>query len=285
MLAMRNHDYSDSGWKVLFYMKNSQVIPKLMDVWSSFHGKTTSQPCDALGVFANIMRMSSAQISSMSVEDQMQAILRAAIDQEGKLPAGIFFCPTPQMPFTGELYDCDRWIPRFPEEGGDLDYRAGFIKPCSAGFCLALDQYSEGRTGCFGLKVPRPELATFHVLFNSKLLEVSLCIHEELPQLPEDATHLLLIFAMPQSETAFEGVGACLIPLGTLLSVFGWLHDTLWYCSFRFRQIDEETAYGLDGAQIEAATLPQQELEYRIVLIRSSKCTKCCDIEDMLTIA
>ena len=289
VLAWRNQDYGEAGWRVLFYVKNSLVVPKLKKVWSSFHGKTTSQPRDALSVFANIMRLSAAQISSMPVEDQMRAILRAAIDQEGKLPAGIFFCPALRMPSTGRLYDFDRWIPRFPGEGGDLDYGAGFAKPVPTGFYLPIDQYYKGRKGCFGLKVSRPELTTFHVPFNCKLLEVSLCVHEQLPQLPEDITHLFLALAMPQSETVFEGVGACLIPLGDnplcLIPSIGarWFLDTVWYCSFRFRQIQDETAYGLDAAQIEAATLPQ-EPECRDVVIRSGKYSKWCEIEDLLTI-
>ena len=290
VLAWRNHDYREAGGRILFYVKNSSVILKLKEVWSSFHGKTASRPRDALAVFASIMRLSVAQISSMPFEDQMRAILRAAIDQEGKLPAGIFFCPAPRMSSTGRLYDFDRWIPRFPGEGGDLDYGAGFATAIPTGFYLPIGQYSEGRRGCFGLKVPRPELTTFHVPFNCKLLEVSLCTHEQLPQRPEDVTHLFLALAMPQSETAFEGVGACLIPLdrnpACLVPSIGtrWFFDTVWYCSLCFRQIDDQTAYGLDAAQIEAATLPQ-ELESRNVIIRSSKCTKWCEIDDLLTIA
>ena len=288
MLAWRNQNYVEAGWRILFYVKNTLVIPKLKTVWSSFHGKTTSQPQDALGVLANIMRLSAAQISSMPVEDQMRAILRAAIDQEGRLPAGIFFCPTPRMPSTGRLYDSDRWIPRFPGEGGDLDYGAGFAKAIPTGFYLPIDQFSKGRRGCFGLKVPKPELTTFHVPFNCKLLEVSLCIHEQLVQFPEDVTHLFLALAMPQSETAFEGVGACLIPLSNnpvcLVPSIGarWFFDTVWYCSLRFRQIDDDTAYALAPEQMEAATLPQ-ELESRDVVIRSGKYIKCCEIGDLLT--
>jgi hypothetical protein len=41
----------------------------LKDVWDSFHGKTISQPRDALGVFANIMRLSAAQINHSSYEN------------------------------------------------------------------------------------------------------------------------------------------------------------------------------------------------------------------------
>lgn len=290
VLASPNHDYWEVGLSILFYLKTSMVIPELKKVWSSFHGKTTSQPRDALRVFASIMRLSVAQISSMPVEDQMRAILRAAIDQEGDLPVGIFFCPAPRMPSTGRLYDLDRWIPRFPGEGGDLDYQAGFAKAVATGFYLQIDQYSKGRRGCFLLKVLRPDSTTFHVPFNCKLLEVSFCIHEQLPQLPDDVTHLFLALAMPQSETAFEGVGACLIPFGDkpacLVPSIGarWFFDTVWYCSLRFRRIDDETACRLDGAQIEAATLPQ-ELESRDAIIRSGKYTKWCETEDLLTIA
>ena len=290
VLARPNHDYWELGWRMLFYVRNSEVIPKLKKVWSSFHGKTTSQPRDALRVFASIMRLSVAQISSMPVEDQMRAILRAAIDQEGTLPAGIFFSPAPRMPSTGRLYDFDRWIPRFPGEGGDLDYEAGFAIAVPPGFCLPIGQYSKGRRGCFGLKVKRPDSTTFLVPFNCKLLEVSLCIHEQLPQLPDDVTHLFLALAMPRSETAFEGVGACLIPIGDKPACLApsiaarWFFNTVWYCSLRFRQIDDETAYGLDGAEIEAATLPQ-ELESRDAIIRSGKYTEWCKIEDLLTIA
>ena len=212
-------------------------------MWSSFHGRTTSQPRDALGVLANIMRLSAAQISSMHVEDQMRAILRAAIDQEGELPVGIFFCPAPRMPSSDRLDDFDRWIPRFPGEGGDLEDGPGFVKAIATGFLLPIDQYRKGRRGCFGLKVPRPESTTFHVPFNCKRLEVSLCSHEQLPQLPDDVTHVFLAFAMPQSETAFEGVGACLVPLPgkplCLVPSIGsrWFFDTVWYCSFRFARL------------------------------------------------
>ena len=51
------------------------------------------------------MRLSAAQIRNMPVEGQMRAILCSAIDQEEKLPAGIFFCPTPRMPSTGRLFE------------------------------------------------------------------------------------------------------------------------------------------------------------------------------------
>ena len=290
VLAWRNQNYGEDGWRILFYLKNSLVIPKLTNVWSSLHCKTTSQPRDALCVLANILRLSAAQISSKPVEDQMRAILRAVIDQEGRLPAEIFFCPAPRMPSTCRLYDFDRWIPLFPGDGGDLDYGAGFAKAIPTGFYLPIDQYFKGRRGCLGLKIPRPELNTFHVPFNCKLLEVSLCVNEQFPKPLEDITHSFLALVMPQSESAFAGVGAFLIPLGDnptcLVPSIGarWFFDTIWYCSLRFRQVDDETADGLHAAQIEAATLPQ-ELEHRDVVIRSGKYTQWCDIEDLLTIA
>ena len=271
----------------MLYVKNPSVVPKLESVWASFYGKTTSQPRDALGVLANIMRLSAAQISSMPVEDQMRAILRAAIDQEGKLPVGIFLCPAPRMPSSDRLYDFDRWIPRFPGEGGDLEDAPGFVKTTTTGFLLPIDEYRKGGRGCFGLEVPRPKSTTFHVPFNCKLLEVSFCFHEQLPQLPDDVTHLFLAFAMPQSETAFEGVGACLVPLPDdplcLFPSIGarWFFDTVWYCSFCFRQIDDDVASGLDQAQSEAAILPQDP-ESRDVVIRSGRYPTWCNIGNLL---
>lgn len=140
VLAWRGQQYFEAGWRILLYVKNALVVPELKSVWSSFYGKTTSQPRYALGVLANIMRLSAAQISSMPVEDQMRAILRAAIDQEGELPVGIFFCPAPRMPSSDRLYDFDRWIPRFPREGGDLDDGPGFVTAIPTGFLLPIDQ-------------------------------------------------------------------------------------------------------------------------------------------------
>lgn len=206
----------------------------------------------------------------------MRAVLRVAIDQEGKLPAGIFFCPISRMPSTGKLYDLDRWITLFPGEGGDLDDGAGFVEAISTGFHLKIHRYCKRRRECFGLKVPRSELTTFHVPYNCKILEVPLCIHERLPQLPDDVTQLFLGFPMPQSETAFEGVGAYLVPLPDKQLCLvpsisaGWFFDTVWYRSFCFRLIYDEIVAGLDPAQAEAATLPQDP-ESCDVIIRSGR--------------
>ncbi|KAL8864670.1 MAG: hypothetical protein Q9198_009716 [Flavoplaca austrocitrina] len=275
MLALRGQDYSEAGWRVLFYINNPLVIPKLKRVWASFHGKTTSQPRDALGVFANLMRLSAAQISAMPIEEQMRAILRAAINMEGKIPTGIFFSPSPRLPSSGRLYDFDRWIPRFPGEGGNLDYGAGFAKAIPTGFYLPIDQYHKGGEGCFGIKVPSPNLTTFHVTFDSRFLEISMCIHGQMPQLPKDVTHLVLALAMPQSETAFEGVGACLVPLNKnpvcLVPIIGkrWFFDVVWYCSLRFRQVEDITVSSEQETSGEAVIL-KQEAELRDVVIRSS---------------
>lgn len=278
MLAWRGQDYSEAGWRALLYVNNPLVIPRLKYVWGSFHGKTTSQPRDALGIFANLMRLSAAQISAMPVEEQMRAILRAAINLEGKIPTGIFFSPSPRLPSSVRLYDFDRWIPRFPGEGGDLDYGAGSAKVTPTGFYLPIDRYYKRGKGCFAIKIPRPDLTTFHVAFESRVLEVSLCIHGQLPQLPEDVTHLFLVLAMPQSETAFEGVGACLIPLNNnpvcLVPIIGkrWFFDAVWYCSLRFRQeVKDMTASSeqQDPTSNETAML-KPEAESRDVVIRSS---------------
>lgn len=93
---------------------------------------------------------------------------------------------------------------------------------------------------------------------------------------------------MPQSETAFEGVGACLVPLPDeplcLAPSIGarWFFDTVWYCSFCFRQNDDDVASELDQAQIEAATLPQDP-ESRDGIIRSGRYPTWCDFENLLT--
>lgn len=284
VLAWHNYDYRKAGWRAMLSLQALFVIPDLKKVWFSFHGKTASRLDDVLAVFASIMGLSVAQI--MPLENRMRAILHAAIAQEGRLPAGIFFSPALRMPSTGRLDDFDRWIPCFPGEGGDIDYGAGFAIATRTGFYLPIDQYSKGRRGCFGLKVPRPDQPIFHVRFNCKLLEVSLCFPEQLPQLPENVTHLVLALAMPQSGTTFEGVGACLIQYGDDPSwPVSWIigsFDTVWYCSLRFRQMDDQTAYRLDATQIEAVTLPQ-ELKSRAVIIRSGRYTKWCEIEDLLT--
>ena len=126
------------------------------------------------------------------------------------------------------------------------------------------------------LKVPQSESTTSHVPLDCKLLEVSLCIHEQLPKLPEDVTHLYLALEMPQGAIPFEGAGANLIPHSDnplcLVPSIGarWFFDTIWYYSVRFRQIDDKTADGLDTAQIETATLPQ-ELDSREFVICSGK--------------
>ena len=140
--AWRLHPNWNAGWRDFIFqrIRTMQVVPELKTVWSGFHGKTTSQPRDALGIFANMMRLSAGQISRMPVENQMRAILRTAIDRKGRLRAGIFFSPITRMPSTGSLYDFDRWIPRFPGEGGDLDDRGRFVRAAWTGFSLEINQ-------------------------------------------------------------------------------------------------------------------------------------------------
>ena len=108
-----------------------------------------------------------------------------------------------------------------------------------------------------------------------------------LPQLPDDVIDLFLAFAMPHSETAFESVRACLVPLPDKPPCLvpsigaGWFFDTVRYCSFCFRLVDDDVASGLDQAQIEAATLPQDP-ESRNVIIRSGRYPTWCEFENML---
>ena len=71
VFAKSIHGFRNSPISTLLYSNTSEIVPKLHTVWSSFYGKTTSQPGDALGCFANIMRLSAAQISSMPAGSQM----------------------------------------------------------------------------------------------------------------------------------------------------------------------------------------------------------------------
>lgn len=89
-------------------------------------------------------------------------------------------------------------------------------------------------------------------------------------------TQRFLGFPMPQSETAFEGIGACLLPLPDKQLCLvpsisaGWFTDTVWYRYLCFHLIHNEIVAGLDPEQAEAATLPQ-EPESCDVIIRSGR--------------
>ena len=179
---------------------------------------------------------------------------------------------------TDNLYDFDRWIPRFSGEGGYLRDFAGAARAVSAGFYIATQKCTIGSRGCFGLKVPRPHSNVFHVSFDCKILQVSFLFHEQLPRLSEQITHLFLVLAIPQSENAFEGNGACLVPitnnpayLAPSMGV-GWYFDTVWYCSLHFREVSDHMVDEIDPTQLEAATLPQEQ-ESRDFVIRSCKNT------------
>ena len=250
-------------------MKKSLTIPELGTVWDSFQGKSTSRPLDALYVLASVMRLSAKQIRDLSPENQIRAILRAAIDQEGGLPTGLFFSQAPRKLNSSEDFR-DHWIPRFPGEGGLL---AGgeLAKSFPCGFIISMLTYSRDRGGCIGLKI-RPSSQRFVVSWYESQIEISL----SLPQnWKGDDTEILVVLQIPKIGDPFRGVGACFFPAPVSRFRIPWVYTKLfaeyiWCCPLTFRRPEDKVE--IDGTNVGAVIVPH-EREAREVAIMCGKCS------------
>ena len=255
----------------------SYTIPKLGTAWDSFQGKSTSRPLDALYVFASVMRLSAKQIRDLGPENQIRAILRAAIDQEGGLPIGFFFSQAPRIMNSTE--DCrDQWIPRFPGEGGLLDTGGKLAKSWPRGFILSMLSYHPDRGGCFGLKIKRPSTERFVVSYFDSQVEISLSLQggRGLPLFQDsENTELLVVIQIPKPGDPFQGVGACFAPSPVSYFLIPWVvnkvyAEYVWCFPVIFRKLEDKV--GIDGTSVEAVIVPY-EREVREVAIVCGKCS------------
>ncbi|GAW26555.1 putative conserved hypothetical protein [Rosellinia necatrix] len=234
--------------------------PRFVSSWNALFGKTTSHPADALQIFATTMRFRVLLIRSLPAEGQMRAIIRATIENEGALPASLFFSSMPRIHASSSPSGEDRWLPLIPGEGAKMEERDGVVMPISGGFLMRLGAGHHR----LGIRVSRPNTTRFIVPFTGMLFDISLCVGDLPPKIDADNTDLVLVLTIPSGDALFEGNGACLLPQGSgpgstrpsgrEMSAL----DTTWYCALRYKTLDKSYSTQLNNTpMMEIATLPQ----------------------------
>ena len=78
-----------------------------IQAWNELGQRSTSQPKDALGIFANMLNLSASEVMALPPEQRMKAIIRT----QETIPFHLIYSPVPKIQDPH-----NRWIPDFPGE-------------------------------------------------------------------------------------------------------------------------------------------------------------------------